>query len=138
MKKQAATLLILTLLAVPGFVSAQSRQIIKAQVPFDFIVNGKSLPAGECSIEAQGNGQTYLLVSSGSHRTFVLPNATESSTVSAETKLVFHRYGDRYFLSSISREGNNRGYGLPAGKAEKELRAQKAAEGEVTLAAAVQ
>jgi hypothetical protein len=138
MKKQAVTLLILTLLAAPGFVNAQSGQMIKAQVPFDFIVNGKILPAGECAIEAQANGQTHLIVSSGGHTVYVLPNATESSTVSAETKLVFHRYGDRYFLSSISREGNNRGYGLPAGKAEKELRAQKAAEGDVTLVAAAQ
>jgi hypothetical protein len=78
-----------------------------------------------------------LMVSSGGHKSLALPNATESSTVSAETKLVFHRYGDRYFLSSISREGNNRGYALPAGKAEKELRAQKAAEGDVILVAAV-
>jgi hypothetical protein len=138
MKKQAATLLILTLLAVPGFVNAQSRQVIKAQVPFDFIVNGNILPAGECAIEAEGDGQTHLIVSSGGHKMFVLPNATESSAVSAETKLVFHRYGDRYFLSSISRQGNNRGYALPAGKAEKEMRAQKAAEGDVTLVATVQ
>jgi hypothetical protein len=138
MKNRAVTLLILTLLAVPGFVNAQSRQVIKAQVPFDFIVNGHILPAGECAIEAQGDGQTNLMVSSGGHKLYVLPNATESLTVSAETKLVFHRYGDRYFLSSISREGNNRGYALPAGKAEKELRAQKAAEGDVTLVAAVQ
>lgn len=136
MKNKAATLLVLALLAVPGFVNAQSRQIIKAQVPFDFIVNGKVMPAGECAIEEQGNGLTYLLVSTGSHRMFVLPNATESSTVSAESKLVFHRYGDMYFLSSISRQGNNWGYALPAGKAEKELRAQKVG-GDVTLVAAV-
>jgi hypothetical protein len=138
MKKQAATLLMLTLLAMPGFVNAEGRQVIKAQVPFDFIVNGSVLPAGECAIEAQGNGQTHLMVSSGSHSVYVLPNATESSAVSTETKLVFHRYGDRYFLSSISREGNNRGYALPTGKAEKEMRAQKAAEGDVTLVATVQ
>jgi hypothetical protein len=138
MKKQAATLLVLTLLAVPGFVNAQSRQVIKAQVPFDFIVNGKILPAGECAIKAQGDGQTYLMVSGGGQSVLVVPKETESLTASADTKLVFHRYGDRYFLSSISREGNNRGYALPAGKAEKELRAQKAAEGDVTLAAAAQ
>jgi hypothetical protein len=138
MKKQAATLLILTLLAVPGFVNAEGRQVIKAQVPFDFMVNGKILPAGDCAIEARGDGQTYLMVSSGGHSVFVVPNATESLTASADTKLVFHRYGDRYFLSSISREGNSRGYGLPAGKAEKELRAQKAIEGDVTLVATVQ
>ena len=137
MKNQAATLLILTLLAVPGFVSAQSRQVIKAQVPFDFVVNGTNLPAGECSIEAQGNGLTYLVVNSGKQHVIVLPNATESSAVSAKAKLVFHQYGRTYFLSSISRQGDNRGYALPAGRAEKELRAQKAAEGDVTLVASV-
>jgi hypothetical protein len=138
MKKQAVTLLILAMLVVPGFVTAQSRQIIKAQVPFDFVVNGSILPAGECAIEAQGNGLTYLIVSSGSHRMFVLPNATESVAVSAKAKLVFHRYGDTYFLSSISRQGENRGYAVPTGKAEKELRAQKAVASDVTLVAAVQ
>jgi hypothetical protein len=100
-------------------------------------VNGNILPAGECAIETQMDGQTKLTVSSGGHKVFVLPNATESLNASAETKLVFHRYGDRYFLSSISRQGNNRGYALPAGKAEKELRAQKAVEGDVTLVAAI-
>jgi hypothetical protein len=137
MKNQAATILILTLLVVPGFVNAQSQQAIKAQVPFEFIVNGSILPAGECVIEARGDGQTYLMVSSGGHDVFALPNATESLSVSPETKLVFHRYGDRYFLSSISRQGNNRGYALPAGKAEKELRAQKSAERDVMLVAAI-
>jgi len=138
MKKQAATLLVLALLAVPGFVNAQSRQVLKAQVPFEFIVNGHIMPAGECSIKAEGDGVTYLVVSSGSRKMFVVPNATESSTVAAEAKLVFHRYGDRYFLSSISPKGNNRGYALPAGKAEKELRAQNATEGDVILVASVQ
>ena len=138
MKKQAAALLVLALLAIPGFVNAQSRQVLKAQVPFEFIVNGNILPAGECSIEAHGDGLTYLLISSGSHKVYVVPNATESSTVPAQPTMVFHRYGDRYFLSSISRKGNNRGFALPASKAEKELRAQNAAEGDVTLVASVQ
>lgn len=138
MKKHAATLLILTLLAVPGFVNAQSRQIIKAQVPFEFIVNGSIMPAGECTVQAQGNGQTYLVVSTAGHNVIVLPIPTESSAVSSKATLVFHRYGDRYFLSSISREGSSQGYGLRAGKAEQELRAQKTAESDVTLVASVQ
>jgi hypothetical protein len=137
MKKHAATLLVLTLLAVPGFINAQSRQVIKAQVPFEFIVNGNILPAGECVIEAQGDGLIHLQVISGSRRVFVVPSATESLNAAAESKMVFHRYGDRYFLSTIRREGNNRGYELPSGKAEKELRAQKATEDDVTLVATV-
>ena len=39
----------------------------------------------------------------------VLPNTCESSMAQEKTKLVFHRYGDQYFLSQVWGEGNNRG-----------------------------
>jgi hypothetical protein len=50
--------------------------------------------------------------------------------------MVFHKYGDRYFLSSINREGEQRGYELPANSLEKELRAQNVSENDVVLVAA--
>lgn len=136
MKKQAATLLILVaMVALPGLVSAQVRKVIKADVPFDFIANGKSMPAGECTIQVRGEGQSMLLISSGKEHLFVSPNSAETLNPSEKTVLVFHRYGDRYFLSGISREGETSGYELPASRVEKELRAQKAPEGDVTLLA---
>jgi hypothetical protein len=39
----------------------------------------------------------------------------------SQTKLVFRRYGDRYFLYQIWVEGNNRGRELPMTPLEKEL-----------------
>ena len=134
MKKQAARFLILTLMALPGLVSAQN--VVKAQVPFEFIANGKIMPAGPCTIVAKGDGIHYLQINSGKESIFVVPNATESLKPYGESKLVFHRYGDRYFLSSVVREGNNRGYELPAGRAELELRAQAVRHEDVTLIAA--
>jgi hypothetical protein len=136
MKKHAATILVLTLMALPGLANAQIRKVIRANVPFEFIANGKNMPAGPCTITASGDGQTVLSISSGKKHVFVLPNATQSSKPYGDTALVFHQYGQRYFLSSIRREGDDRGYGLPAGKAELELRAQKVTEGDVTLLAA--
>lgn len=138
MKKHAATLLILTILAVPGLINAQSRKVIKTQVPFEFIVNGNRMPAGECAVEARGDGITYVLISSGEHKLFVVPISSQAPTTSAEAKLVFHRYGNQYFLSSISRKGEKLGYAFPAGKAEKELQAQMATENDVTLVADAQ
>jgi hypothetical protein len=35
--------------------------------------------------------------------------------------MVFHRYGDRYFLSQIWAQGEERGSELPMTKVEKEL-----------------
>jgi len=135
MKKHAVTLLILALVALPGLVNAQSRKIIKAEVPFEFVAGGKAMPAGECTIEVRGDSQTILWISSGDQHLFAMPNSTESLNPSDDTKLVFNRYGDRYFLSTISREGENRGYELPVGKLEAELRAQNVARSNVTLVA---
>ena len=135
MKKYAASLLVLTIIALPGFLSAQSRMVIKADVPFEYVVNGKIMPAGQCTIKVGGEGQTILAIDSGDAHLFALPNSTESLQPSAETTLVFHKYGDRYFLASINRAGEQRGYELPAGAVEKELRAQNNVESDVTLLA---
>jgi hypothetical protein len=137
MKKHGATLLILMLATLTGLASAQTR-VITAEVPFDYVVNGRTMLAGECSIKTEGNGQTILWITSENARLAVLPNATESTTASDMTKLVFHRYGDRYFLASIEREGESRGYELPASKLEAELRAQNVAENDVVLLASAE
>jgi hypothetical protein len=138
MKKHAASLLILMLATLTGLASAQTAKVITAQVPFDYVVNGKTMLAGECSIKAQGDGQRVLWIASENTGMYVLPNATESTAASDRTKLIFHRYGDRYFLASIEREGESRGYELPASKLEAELRAQNVAEKDVVLLASAE
>jgi len=135
MKKHAATLLILTIVALTGLVNAQTRAMIKAEVPFEFVANGKTMPAGSCTIQAGGDGQAILSIKSGSAHLFVAPNSTESLNPSENTTLVFHKYGDRYFLASINRAGEQRGYELPVGKLEKELRAQNTVKSDVVLVA---
>jgi hypothetical protein len=132
MKKHAVTVLILTLLALPGLVTAQSHKIV-AQVPFEFVANGKVMPAGDCTITASGQSQTVLEIACGGAKTVAVPNASESLNASADTVLRFHRSGNLYFLSSISREGEHRGYELPAGTAERELMARHEAISDVSL-----
>jgi len=133
MKKHAATLLILMLVALTGLVNAQTR--IKAQVPFDYVVKDKTLPAGECTIQVKGDGITVLWIASGGEGLFVHPNASQSAKPSAQTTLLFRRYGDRYFLAGIRRQGEDRGYEFPVSRLEGELRAQNIAEKIVTLLA---
>jgi hypothetical protein len=110
---------------------------IKAQVPFNFVANGETMPAGECTIRFMVNGQTTLSISSGKQHTFAFPIVGQSSNGSKKTALVFHRYGDRYFLARIKRAGRI-GYELPASKLESELRAGNAAEEVFTLLASVE
>jgi len=135
MKKHAAGLLILMLVALTGLGIAQTRTMIEVQVPFDFVVNGKTMPAGECTIKVEGNGPHMLWITTGDKHAYVLPIATESRDASSETILAFHRYGDRYFLAKINLEGSSGGYEFPASKVEAELRARNTTEKIVTLLA---
>jgi len=135
MKTHAATLLILMVVGLTGLVNAQmSTTMIKAQVPFDFVANGKTMPAGECIITVPYTGQKVLSITSGKQHAFAFSIANESRNESKETALVFHRYGDRYFLAGIKREGRT-GYELPASRLEGELQARNVAEEVFTLLA---
>ncbi len=136
-KKHAATstLLVLMLVGLTGMLNAQMSTIIKAQVPFDFAANGKTMPAGECIVAVLvSNGRTLLSIRSGKQHAYALPNRGESPNASKDTALVFHQYGDRYFLAGIRHEGSI-AYQLPASRLEGELQARNVAEQVFTLLA---
>ena len=138
MKKYAATLLILMLAGLTGLLNAQViSPKITAQIPFEFVANGKTMPAGECTIRAEGDGTTILWIRSGNENLMAVPHSTQSPKPSEKTVLVFHRYGERYFLASISLQGRMAGYELPANKLESELRAQRVVEKDVILLASM-
>ena len=102
--KKHAALLLMTLVALTGLLKAQMSTTIKAQVPFEFVANGETMPSGECKVDVVvSNGQTLLWIRSGKQYIFALPILDESSKASKRTALVFHRYGDQYFLASIRR-----------------------------------
>jgi hypothetical protein len=136
MKMHAATLLFLTMAGLTGLANAQTGTII-AEVPFNYIVNGKAMPAGKSRVKIENNGQAYLWITSEQRSAFAMPNEGESAKPAKETSLVFHKYGDRYFLAGVKREGQNRSYELPAGSLEKELRATSVDEKDVTLVASL-
>ena len=84
------------------------------------------MPAGEYQIANSGHPGTLLIGSYGSSGEFVGANAAQASGSAASTKLVFHRYNDRYFLYKIWVQGEDRGSEVPMTKLEKELSASNA------------
>jgi hypothetical protein len=119
--KMRGNILITVALAMLATMAASAQTInVKATVPFSFIVGRSTLSAGEYSLKTMSNGQVLALSNREAKITeLVLSNSCESLTAS-KTKLVFHRYGDRYFLSQIWTEGNNRGHEIPISQREKE------------------
>lgn len=115
------------LIALSGLAAAQSASPrIVAQVPFDFMVSNKTIPAGEIVLKSDNPEKSLWLVQNRDAKTglFSLASVTDQTTDAANTVLTFHRYGNQYFLSEIKVEGTNVSYDLPETKAESEIRAR--------------
>jgi hypothetical protein len=127
MKKQA--LMVLTTLSL--FVTlaalsvyAQSDMRLEVNIPFEFSITNHVLPAGEYTVSRLAqNGQNVLVIRSvgcSVHEVFLtLP--TRARTIPNQSALVFHQYGDQYFLSKIWTSGNDTGRELGESRAELEL-----------------
>ena len=121
MKKQLLTLLGLGLLFATASAYAQTTAL-KANIPFNFSVAGKSLPTGEYTIQSVGTSNRVLVLrGSDNSSKMVMANYCESARPSDKTKLIFHRYGDRYFLSQIWTAGNSSGAEFPQSSHEAEV-----------------
>ena len=108
---------------------AQSSQMVAADIPFEFAVGGKSLKAGKYSVNPlTTSGDTVLIRSRDSRgAAFLLTRSIQASVVPDKGKLVFHRYGQVYFLSEIWTPGERQGRRLLKSGAEREIENQLAA-----------
>jgi hypothetical protein len=127
MKKQALknfTMFSLLLMLTVVSVAAQSERSKITNIPFSFIVGGKTLPAGEYTVEPNRRDfDKVWLVQSRDGRTSCLFTTmpVRANQTQEETKLVFHKYGDQYFLSRIWTPGGNTGRELLMPRLEREL-----------------
>jgi hypothetical protein len=120
------------LLAVIALISAgvpakaQSLQYkLTVNIPFDFTVADKKLPAGKYSIgRAQvGQGDVVIEISSvaGEETLTRITIPVVQRDAVKDGVLVFHQYGDEYFLSEIWPAGGHTGRALPRSRTEREL-----------------
>ncbi len=120
MKKQilnaVVTLSVIAALTIAGFAGLSGNLV--ADIPFDFIVKGKKLPAGKYTVET-GSFQSALAI-----RSFTTKQAAVSITqnfqvrAGSKPRLIFHRYGDQYFLAKVVTDSV--GKELPKSNAERE------------------
>jgi hypothetical protein len=140
--KQVKWVVAVAFMVLSGMAVAQkigSLRIV-TDVPFEFMVANKVVPAGQYVVQAATmDGHSLFIRNAGAKVGLVSPtNTSEAKLRSSHYALVFMRYGDRYFLSGIKLEGSNISYRLPESKAERELRAKNAPSTEETLVASSQ
>jgi hypothetical protein len=116
----AIALLAIANFALAGTSFAQSK-VVQADVPFDFTVSNKLLPAGTYRIQRDSNG--FILIENRDKPFAALSVVRKDENKAANGgKLIFHTYAGQYFLSEILDDRANMNVTVPASKAEKILR----------------
>ena|SRR5260370_125331 len=102
---------------------AQGLSRIVVDIPFDFIVNGKTLPAGRYAVQkALPNAGTALYIGDVGNNdlgTSFMTNSAVALEAPNRAELIFHHYGSTYFLSEVWTGTNTIGYRLPRSRAER-------------------
>lgn len=131
--------LTLTMISTMAFAQLSPDQKVVANVPFEFTVANKVVPAGQwTALRAAMSGRTLLIRNANASITipsFTLPD--EVKTEPRTSVLVFKKYGDRYFLSAIKIEGERVSYRIPESKAEAELLSGNNRASEETIVASL-
>ena len=118
MKSLKSILVVFAALLMAGVAQGQTTKV-RAFIPFDFVVGDRAYSAGEYwlqSTRTQGVIQIGDARDSGS--VMVLSNACETLAPAEQTKLVFRRMGDNYFLSQVWVEGRTVGREFPRSQVE--------------------
>ena len=118
-------------LAAP--VSAQTITL-KASVPFDFVVGGRTLPAGDYVVRTVSNSGILAVenVSAGGNFTYITSIAADGPLDTDGAFLTFNRYGGDYFLAKIWDGSMAAGRSIPMSRTEQE-RAKSASLGKLEV-----
>lgn len=133
MKKQMwqAVALLAALMASQTMVGQAKQGDVIANIPFSFMVANQTLPAGHYTIRPFG--EITLRISNFQHQgVMVQTNSVKSKASDSGAKIVFHRYGDVYFLSEVWAAANSTGRQLSKSRNEEEL-TRKRAEQEIAV-----
>jgi hypothetical protein len=82
--------------------NAQSANRIAADIPFDFSVGYKIMPAGGYTVKPVSASNALMIqTADGTMAAVRLSDETERAKNIPHARLVFHRYGERYFLAEV-------------------------------------
>jgi hypothetical protein len=79
----------------------QITTLFKVEVPFEFMVGSSHLSAGHYTVSHVGSKWILFQDDNGKAAALTQVMVTGTPTLDSLSKLVFNRYGDRYFFSQI-------------------------------------
>lgn len=116
---QKTAIVAVLLTAAAAGQSRRAEQIV--EVPFPFVVADHTLPAGRYFVT--NIAETRLRIYNSTRQSaFAQTHSVQGDAPEGSGKMVFHRYGDVYFLSEVWTPGRDSGQQLTRSRAEEELR----------------
>jgi hypothetical protein len=120
----AIALFVVATFVAAGPAHAQDH-LVKATVPFAFTVGDQTLPSGTYTIGSPANSRNLLAIRNWDKKVNILSMGLDNQgNPGHDNTLVFHKYGNQYYLSEIRSEGASIDVHFPTTKAEKRARAQ--------------
>jgi hypothetical protein len=115
---------------------AQSDSPARFNIPFDFSVGEEHLGAGKYEVVASPASPIIRIRNGDGDTVWMgITQALTASRVTEVNRLVFNKYGDRYFVSKILVAGTDGGRQIFPSRQEREL-ARNASKANATLTAA--
>lgn len=134
-----AIMMFVVVMAITAEAQVFGTQRLRARIPFAFNVGDKSLPAGEYTIvvlnPTSDRKVLHIRSTDGRLSAIVQTNARNTNTPE-QAKLVFNRYGDRYFFAQAQMAGDSTTLAAVKSNAERNTEqwiASKAKKATVTI-----
>lgn len=103
-KARVALIVAFATMLAPHTLTAQSSgTAVVANIPFAFQVGSNHMPAGTYKIELQGDDLLWIKGDSGSSVMMVTRQSPNKSP--SDSAVVFHHYGNQYFLREVRNAG---------------------------------
>jgi hypothetical protein len=132
MKKQvtiiAATILATFMLTFAAQAQTSGPVHLKATIPFEFQVGNQVLAAGEYTVTCLNptSPNRILNLSTKDGSKVVIQTSDTKGKPGDNARLVFHRFGDKYFLSQAWLAADESGLAIQKSRSEKEMERQLA------------
>ena len=114
---------VMALMSVTAFAQLPGAPI-RANIPFDFTVRGRTLPAGHYEISRitdEAGGLEIANIDHRSEHTMIETEPVQQARIPNRGKVVFHRYGDVYFLYEVWTPGMETGREVEPSRRERTL-----------------
>ncbi len=98
----AAPWLLCSLILALAVTPALAQQRVVANIPFNFVVQNTTMTAGQYTVNEVNDTLWAIRSVDGSEHALITTGTVENNdSAPTPSRLVFHRYGDEYFLSEI-------------------------------------